>query len=280
MSNDHNDHLIVNYHDAAVYQSDLNLLLGRSKWLNDACINFGMTHLAVHKKTNDGEDERSPFRMEFLDPSVISYFMHQLSLDDECDIDELRNLYSIWGLSTPLTSEELSRDYRILHMLFLPINDNNSTGFGSGVLNTSDGNHWSFLLAVIVNGNNVNAQFFHFDSSAGYNHQSAIAVSKRIRDIIIVGSSKPIDDVNVIECQVPQQVNGYDCGLHTLVTAEVVSRAIDCQAIDLMTKNDTISFKKGIEEKVNTFMGKFGSTCEMGKEARAKLARNIALARE
>jgi len=261
--------VIVNYHDALIYQSDLNLL-DEGQWVNDACINFGMTHLAVRHEGNC-QDGGSVIRMKFLDPSVVSYFMHQLCLSDEDDIDELCNLYSMWGLSAAKSTPEqmTSGDYQTL-VLFIAVNDNNSTGFGSGC------NHWSFLLAVIVNGKHF---FFHFDSSAGYNQQSAIAVSKRIRDIIMVGSNEQsIDDVDVIECRVPQQVNGYDCGLHTLVTAEVVSEAIDSLAVDEMIGNDVIPFKLSIEEKIGAFIRKFGSTCEMGKEARKRLAANIMFA--
>lgn len=37
--------LLLNYHDAVIYRSDLALLDSQTDWLNDACINFQMTRL-------------------------------------------------------------------------------------------------------------------------------------------------------------------------------------------------------------------------------------------
>ena len=39
------DDLLVNYHDAVIYPSDLALLDSPTDWLNDACINFQMRRL-------------------------------------------------------------------------------------------------------------------------------------------------------------------------------------------------------------------------------------------
>ena len=290
---------IVNYHDACIYQSDLNLLQG-NQWLNDACINFGMTHLSVrcneennNKKKNasccDDQDSDSQHqqhvRMEFLDPSVVSFFMHQISLGDEEDIDELRNLYSIWGLSAEKkensATEQTSGENVVA--LFVPVNDNNGSGFGVAASNCFDGNHWSFLLAVISI-DNGSQRFFHFDSSAGYNHLTAIKVSNRIRDIVIIGSNGHTSNVetgvgagasaDVIECRSPQQNNGYDCGLHTLVTADAISEYLN--AVELMIGSNTTALKTCMEKAVDNFVAKFGSTnSDIGRKKRRQLAASI-----
>mmetsp|Transcript_5303 Transcript_5303/g.8123 ORF Transcript_5303/g.8123 Transcript_5303/m.8123 type:complete len:319 (-) Transcript_5303:65-1021(-) len=295
--------LIVNYHDACIYQSDLNLLQG-NQWLNDACINFGMTHLSVrcneetNKKKNNACDDmdeqdtsdsqhQQHVKMEFLDPSVVSFFMHQISLGDEEDIDELRNLYSIWGLSAEkkkqaAATEQTSGENAVA--LFVPVNDNNGSGFGVAASNCFDGNHWSFLLAVISTANG-SQRFFHFDSSAGYNHLTAIKVSNRIRDIVIMGSiehTSNVDigadtdanaDADVIECRSPQQNNGYDCGLHALVTAEAISEY--SKAVEFMIGNNTIALKTSMEEAVEHFVAKFASDSDIGRKKRRQLAESI-----
>ncbi len=74
------DDLLLNYHDAVIYASDLALLDSPTDWLNDACINFQMKRL---QRTQDErrdvgkEGSRDPNRQKngtelfeelFLDP--------------------------------------------------------------------------------------------------------------------------------------------------------------------------------------------------------------------
>ena len=300
---------IVNYHDACIYQSDLNLLQG-NQWLNDACINFGMTHLSVrcNEENNNNnnnnknasccddqdsdsqqqqQQQQQHVKMRFLDPSVVSFFMHQISLGDEEDIDEFRNLYSIWGLSglsasaakkNSATEQTIGEN---VVALFVPVNDNNGSGFGVAASNCFDGNHWSFLLAVISI-DNGRQRFFHFDSSAGYNHLTARKVSNRIRDIVIIGSNGRTSNVDTgagagadfIECRSPQQNNGYDCGLHTLVTADAISEYLN--AVEFMIGNNTIALKTCMEKALDNFVAKFGGTnSDIGKKKRRQLAASI-----
>ena len=74
--------LILNYHDAVIYQSDLAILKSPTAWLNDACIHFFLTKL----QREDGIDPKDTF----LDPSVLSFFMNQCS--DEEDIEDTKPL--------------------------------------------------------------------------------------------------------------------------------------------------------------------------------------------
>ena len=112
------DSIVTKFHDAVLYQSDLELLCD-GNWLNDSCINYGITRLAVQGKS-------SLFNLQYIDPSVVSFFMQQLNPGE--DDDEMIVLYKNWNV----TSSEKTKTPTIL---FVPINDNNAIGFGSGSQN-------------------------------------------------------------------------------------------------------------------------------------------------
>jgi hypothetical protein len=57
MPADGSDILLINYHDAVIYPSDLALLDSTTDWLNDACINFHMRHLE-HTQDERRDDAR------------------------------------------------------------------------------------------------------------------------------------------------------------------------------------------------------------------------------
>jgi Ulp1 family protease len=59
--------LLLNYHDAVIYSSDLSILESPNAWLNDACINFQMTCLQHRKQSNDSCGSRDLDDL-FLDP--------------------------------------------------------------------------------------------------------------------------------------------------------------------------------------------------------------------
>ena len=67
--------------------------------------------------------------------------------------------------------------------------------------------------------------FYHFDSSSGLNKTACQAVAKKLQKVL--GTSLPKDvmnkDVEVFECNAPQQQNGYDCGVLALGNAEALS---------------------------------------------------------
>lgn len=45
--------LLINYHDAVIYPSDLSLLDSSTAWLNDACVHFQMTRLQHRHRQSD-----------------------------------------------------------------------------------------------------------------------------------------------------------------------------------------------------------------------------------
>jgi sentrin-specific protease 8 len=219
MSSSTGNNLILNYNDAVIYQSDLDILKSPSAWLNDACINFYFTSLQASIRSNNAN-------LKFVDPSVLSFFMHQW--DEEEDGDE-----DVLGLL--LTDQNNKR----LH--FLPINDN----YVSQPWTTpGGGSHWSLLLMVITYTFNDSGPtiegFWHFDSSEGSgNARAASAVAKKIQRVIMKFCNSTTNNtsqqalLSVQKCSVPQQQNGYDCGLHTLATAEAIANA--CCAMEDMT---------------------------------------------
>lgn len=272
------NNLILNYHDACIYESDVALLLN-NEWLNDACINYGMTRLSTRFKAkfmnkNQGFDPQ-PFSMKFLDPSVISYFMFQLSLDDSDDIEEFCGLCSCWGLDSSTTTNPT--------ILLLPINDHHSTRqqLGQDVCNNlggAKGNHWS-LMMVVKTTNNVH--FFHFDSSPGYNHLAAEAISKRITSIISLkskcGGVSCSNAETILECKVPRQMNGYDCGIHVLITAEILLEEFTNKTFSQDLFYDPIKLNDYCASKVLIFMRTYPNLCQMGIEKRKNLTDSIRL---
>lgn len=270
-----NNNLMLNYHDACIYESDFKLLLN-NEWLNDACINYGMTRLSTcfqTKFTNDhGRDP--PFVMKFLDPSVISYLMFQLSPNDSDDMGEFCGLCSSWGLAGASAANPTTI------CLLIPINDHYSQQdqqeFSCNQPYGPSGNHWS-LMMVVKTQNRVH--YFHFDSSPGYNHSAAVAVSRRITYIILeCGCTRSVRcDEAIFECRVPRQINGYDCGIHVLSTAEVLLEEFTSKSFTQDLFFDPIRLNEYCACQVLTFMRGYPSLCQMGIEKRQHLADSIRL---
>ena len=69
------DRLLLNFHDAVIYESDLSLLDSPTAWLNDACIHFQMTRFQHRKqgaRIDDDLEGHEVVQLEdlFLDPYV------------------------------------------------------------------------------------------------------------------------------------------------------------------------------------------------------------------
>ena len=312
----HSNPIIVSYNGTCcIYKSDLRLLESDTEWLNDNCINFRMTRLAeiteVERGKKKGEkevnnyakpnstttncsafnsnDAKNEIRFLFLDPSVVSFFMHQLSIDDEEDREEIIGLYkNNWGLGFASTSDHTMMPNQRQNgggdknvVMMIPINDNHA-GSSLSFQSPGSGNHWSLLLVLIhqqypqlprsdvdngdgggglEDGKYVHlqevkneggrqssnlARFFHFDSCKGCNSGAAKVIAARVEKILSIGgggdrnwdrvSIKPLNQqqkderikpvATVSECQTPQQLNGYDCGLCTLANAQIISNGI------------------------------------------------------
>ena len=77
----------------------------------------------------------------------------------------------------------------------------------------------------------VDVDFRHFDSSRGCNALAAKAVAKKLHNVLCASMSEMDGVANVVaevlECQTPQQRNGYDCGVLALGFAEALSAPDD-----------------------------------------------------
>jgi len=93
-----------------------------------------------------------------------------------------------------------SKDY-----IFLPINDSTSSQVPGGT-------HWSLLM--FDRSSNV---FQHYDSLGGANTMHAQKVANKLIPCLHCATTAAFQ---VMEC--PQQINGYDCGLHVILNTEVL----------------------------------------------------------
>lgn len=209
MSDDYrDDDLVVNYHDACIYGRDLRLLqIATTEWLNDNVIHYYLTRLSV-------ED---PSVLSF-DPAVLSFLMHQCDDDDELE-----------GFGR-------SYDFHKITRLLLPINDNLTS---DNWQLPGQGTHWSLLVGIVDEDSCV--RHYHLDSVAGSNSQTALAVARKFGSAF---TSRLRWDQNVVECRVPQQANGYDCGVHVLGMAEA-----------LLTSPQPTDSNETIEANVRTYIG-------------------------
>jgi len=254
--------LILSYNGTCcIYQSDLNILQSDTEWLNDSCINFQMIRLSernaptpptppavppppltTHKphemaesaaleNSNDDDDDdkqqQQRPRVVFIDPCIVSFFVHQINTDDEADEDdrdEILNLYrNTWKLGPhrrrhppqhkhKQPPRRQTRTKKNASLLMIPINDNHAV---SHQTTPGAGNHWS-LLAVLVyeeedrptprrptDGTRSIAQrhqrwncgrYFHFDSKRGTNRNAARIVATRVECILSIGSNASEDD--------------------------------------------------------------------------------------
>jgi Ulp1 family protease len=312
MTSTNSNSFIINYHDACIYEKDLNLLLSNTEWLNDACIHYQMKRLEYHRQSlvveggNGGDSRISKgndtkiAHVEFVDPSIVSYFMHQL--DDEDDRDEMIVLVQSWKLLLSSSSLQENGQQSNLIFIIIPINDNNSESL------FQSGNHWSLLIAIKLNiskrTNDENDKdelmFFHFDSSQGYNTRTALAVSKKIQYMYSlsrnhksnhnqderykrpnVKKDKKEEKISVTECNVPQQKNGHDCGIHTLFHAQILGMmdviTFDGTLYDISIERLEDIFANQFQQCIKTFLlDKYHNDVnEMTKSLRTTISQDI-----
>ena len=223
------DELIVNYQDCCVYGRDLELLENDESWLNDTCIHFGLLDLLSSGCANN---------CSIVDPSVVSYLVHQ------CDKEDLRDFATSgcrehFGNHLP-TNFASTAPRRTL----IPINDTMIPG-STAWMTPGAGNHWSALLVVLFysttqesdhqNENDTprastpSISFYHMDSLPGGTNQRAArevaAMWSLLASIYYSGSAESINknqlSTRITEVITPCQQNGYDCGPHTLLAAQV-----------------------------------------------------------
>ena len=239
-----NNELLINYHDAVIYGWELKLIERRTDWLNDSCIHFFFTHLQqlypLSKTTTVPPATRRPSFL-FMDPSVVSFWMHQCVDRDEIDDFVNNTLFPGTGNVSDGT-------------IFIAVNDKMSPK-SSPISLDSDwqvsggGNHWSLLMIEVrKSGNEIstrNLRFWHFDSirNSG-NLQAAQDIAAKISLHVYPGApilsatKSPKSDSNktsggmIHQAQTPQQENGYDCGVHVLGAAKILSKHVSMAVND------------------------------------------------
>lgn len=259
--------LLLDYHDACVYKSDLRLVESPTEWLNDACINFQMTRLQQkHLKSRaNGGGGGAP--LLFLDPAVISYMMHQ------CDEEDLADLGQLWSADMQRMSTSGADECQPCG-LFVPINDHNAAS-SAAFQSVGGGNHWSMLLVVLSctrkggegRACNYSAdQMLHFDSHGRCNAPAAKVVGAKICQALSLHNKDPQKKVTLTHCSTPQQNNGHDCGIFALGAAEALSQSPLWQGDDITSQD--------MENAVMDFVHAFGGA-EYAKKVRQKIGQDI-----
>lgn len=242
--------LLLNYHNAIIYSSDLSLFKSPDKWLNDTCIQFQMTRLQqiMQQQQKHAKNIAKNIHMKFLDPAVVSFLMHYCHDDSEL-IDFCKDVL----LSLYCAGNEEYQHYHI----FVPIND--SYSYQSDSIQSNMGSHWSLLyLYVIVNTKGEEAdsvpepevRVLHLDSSSERNLQVAMEVSQKLKNSIILTATlnekasekkkrkKNDDHYSITEkVGIPQQSNGYDCGVYVLAFVQAISSYFHHKGETLTTLN-------------------------------------------
>lgn len=231
--------LLLNFNDACIYASDFHLLESSTAWLNDACIHFHLTRLQHKYKQKN--------RFLFIDPSVVSYMMHQ------CDDEDVNDLENVWRLELNFAKDEPK-------MIFLPINDAHAAN-GTEFRQPGGGNHWSMLVLII---HNSRSKFLHFDSCRHSNHHASQTVAAKVSIVMQLVEEEPIVEC----CETPQQTNGYDCGIFAISTAEALSEMPVKLALDPTIQEDT-------EQALKHFVQEKGGINEFAKRKRRDIAMDI-----
>lgn len=233
MSNSQSDdeqQLILNYHDACIYVRDLRLLDDCTAWLNDACLHYQFVCLHEQYK-----------HVLFLDPSVVFCLTHQLDDRDE---------YVQFAVGYPMTCRKV----------LLPVNDTLADSIQSPPRNgVVQGTHWSLLLILLpyndsdtsINNQNDECRYIHFDSMMNHaNAAAAQAVAQKWNRLWhytcfpnTTTDLQQQQQQHVLEATTPQQRNGYDCGVHVLLAAQVLAEIID--------KNNNDSCCESIADELN-----------------------------
>ena len=231
-----NDKEVLAYKDIVLRVSDLDVLEGPC-YLNDQIIAFYFGYLSSLGNSND----------ILLIPPSVSFWIAN------CGDENLKDIIEPLKLSSK-------------NMVLFTINDNDDLGGGNC------GTHWSLL----VYDRSKNA-FSHHDSMEGVNNFHATKLygavkgfmgstalpttltspssskgrTKKRKDVakaVAVAKSTAVVDATpcFIECNTPQQTNGYDCGLYVMAIAKVI-----CQWHSSKRKDKESNWFSAIERHVN-----------------------------
>ena len=191
------DPILVSYHDSIIRASNLKTLDDAS-WLDDNVITFAFEYVQYELLTSEANR-----LFQFVTPPVVQL----LKMSDNSFVEPLLQ----------------SMDFLEKRFLFLPINNNTHvTAFA--------GSHWSLLVLSIRGILQHSIRYcilfvalekllYHFDSMSWANDHTAKTIQQKFQLFFH-------QNIPVINCDSPQQMNAYDCGLYVIVTAEEVSRKI------------------------------------------------------
>jgi hypothetical protein len=273
------DEMIVNYHDACIFGRDLALLQSPTAWLNDSCIHFYLTFLQHQQQ--DQQLETTPTstaprargaRTLYMDPSVISFLMHQ------CDDDD--DLMDFGQGACQNFCPDIDR-------LVIPINNHNAASRATWAVSNA-GTHWSLLVMILfhppvattesVDDDDASCCCLHMDSvqNSGNLNAARVVAGKiwEARQVLMARTSntassstcllvKPSSNhkkqVHVQECQnVPRQENGHDCGVHVLAAAEAISQIMPDENDLHIIPHDTESIRQKYEMSIQNHFGEVG----------------------
>ena len=243
--------LVINYNDAVIYGRDLNLLLDfdETEWLNDSCILFYLKFLQYQVDVEEdnyqiNEYDGSSSMINLIDPSVISFFIHQCN-----DQEDINDFLSGFHIPKPRRQGDVAIGSSI-GKIFIPINDTMNVR-NTNWMQPGSGNHWSLLL-IVLEYNDQNADsyiskvsYYHFDSVIhSSNYKASYDVASKLHQHVFsnkilkgckknkasfgknchrtpTASSSNSDDCNVAQVRkTPQQINNFDCAIHMLMAIE------------------------------------------------------------
>eukprot|EP01084_Bolivina_argentea_P198299 339600_1 len=195
--------LLLTFEQSTIYGSDVQTL-NNGKWLNDTMIGFAYDIFA-HKVYANAPNNS----LLFVHPTTVNVIRF------ENDIEDLIPLIQDSGIP--------NYDY-----VFLPINNSRSM-FSVG------GSHWALLIYQ-----RHNNTFYYLDSAGSYNLAYATKMANKLypfindtkqnkkQDESEEKQTQNIDYVkvvdNFIKLKVPQQENGYDCGMYVIEFTRFVAQ--------------------------------------------------------
>jgi sentrin-specific protease 8 len=151
----------------------------------------------------------------YMDPAVISFIMHQCD-----DLDDFL--------------------FPAVERIVIPINDGHAPS--SHWSQPGRGSHWSLLVIK-----NTDGIYWHLDSVSGCNRAAAYAVAEKCQQIL----GHCARSSSIVDVETPQQDNGYDCGLHALCAAELVSECENVAAMEFaLMKQVCKGFGKEMRQRV------------------------------
>ena len=210
--------VVASIGDVVLYEADV-ATLEPCGWLGDLVIAFFFELFAARLAGGEGAELAGAIAapattgVVLLEPTV-SYMAAVLGSSEA-----LRE-----ALSVPHTpaARPLTDVLADASMVLLPVCDKSDPDSAVG------GSHWSLLAFRRVRGNSrgedAGVAFEHYDSAGSANAHHAQAVASVLAPLVLGKelTSPSCLEIKLHEMHGPQQVNGHDCGVYTVATAEIL----------------------------------------------------------